>query len=86
MRDYPRASAFNDASRYPYYNGGKTVINAREREFPIKEKAPNLRKKKRERGRGCGGDPSGEGKTSFFPFPKGFPHFPCENTKTKNFN
>ena len=37
MSDYPRASAFNDASRYPYYNGGKTVINAREREFPIKE-------------------------------------------------
>ena len=52
MSDCNGESAFNEAARYPYYNGGKTVINAREREFPIKEKAPNLGKR---RGRGEGG-------------------------------
>ena len=52
MSDEQGESAFNDASRYPYYNVGKTVINAREREFPIKVEAPNLGK---ERGRGEGG-------------------------------
>ena len=52
MSDQNGASAFNQVTRYPYYNVGKTVYNAREREFPIKEKAPNLGKR---RGRGEGG-------------------------------
>ena len=83
MSDYPRASAFNDASRYPYYNGGKTVNNAREREFPIKVEAPNLGKR-RGRGEGGVGETRRErGKLRFPPLPKGFPRFPCENTTQK---
>ena len=26
MSDFPRASAFNDVTRYPYYNEGKTAV------------------------------------------------------------
>ncbi len=37
MSDQNGASAFNDASRYPYSDEGKNGNNARERELPIKE-------------------------------------------------
>ena len=93
MSDFPRASAFNDVTRYPYYNEGKTAILRKASKYYDVKAQKNRQKGKRERGKGARGETRREkGEMSIFvgfsfsPFSRRVsPRFPCENTRKQKF-